>query len=198
MAPFDPDAVEEDHRHGVFEHSERKRAEEDHDKKTDNADYMSVLHKRLHLRGKVSGVAGYNQFKIRGNGAEEKLFLYEMGKDHKGENQRRHDGKQCVVGDGAREEQSLIAFESPEDPLRKREEPRKTVCGFFLIHRPSAPIISELKLEASAGLTALLLLHFLLLSRVGVPETPCFDLGNLAHENITQSGCFSIRRVSAA
>ena len=122
MAPPHDHAVQEDDRHRLLQHREGERAEEQHRPQEDPSEDDAVFQERRKFLDDRAGLAGHQPFQVDRQRLEQLALVDHVRQRDHAEDQQRHHRQQCVVGDGARQQQALVRgkpFEHPHHELAR-------------------------------------------------------------------------------
>ncbi len=124
MPAPDRDAMDEDHRHGVFQHRERQRTEEQHRAEQDPADRGAGAQERRQLGHQRAGLSGHDPLEVARQRRQQQLRVDHMRQRDHHQDQQRHDRQQRVVGHRSGQQQALVGAEL--DQRAPQEAPRMT------------------------------------------------------------------------
>ena len=100
---------------GTLEHAERKRAEKQHGGKHDPADDFSVLEDVAYLRKDCRRVPGNDNADVTSQGRQQRGFINHVRKHQEQEGKKGNNGEQDVIGQGSRQQQTLVFPERLQD-----------------------------------------------------------------------------------
>ena len=140
VAPPHRETVHEDHAHGVFEHREGQRTEEQHGERQHPGDDGPVVEEVRDLGDDRARLARRQQLEIAAQGVQQFGLVDEVRQHHHDQHQEGHDGQQRVVGDGAGQQQALVGAEALEDLEGEGQRMRQDVAVGAVIEQARAPV----------------------------------------------------------
>ena len=121
MAPPHRHAVQEDHRHGVLQHREGQRAEEDHGHEQHPADDIAMFEKARELRDHRARLARHQPLHVARQRGEQFALVDDVRQRDDDEDEQRHHRQQRVVRHRPGEQQPLVGTKAAQHLQRKGE-----------------------------------------------------------------------------